>query len=502
MKKNHSPLLIAMAFAYTPTAFSHGWTEFPEARQSICYEQGGIWTGNIPNAACKAAYDESGSYPFVQRNEVAINIPDYTNQAVVRQMIPNGTLCYANDLQKKGLGVEHSAWTRTEISPGTFELIFNATAPHNPSYWEIFITKPGVDVAKPLAWDDLELLQEYGNIAIDAHSKYRMNVTIPADRSGDAVLFTRWQRIDAVGEGFYNCSDITITGSAQQPPVEQPPADTEGAYLHQGANFVPAGVTLESAQVGDEVKYEVFNKHGEIHNTFTLKITQDNQNDWDRLLASQVSGYYQSFHSGNVFIGAWHDAMDHYMYFRDNLQANYFNSKDDRASGLFSIVEAQDSDLEAIITPQILTELLSAQVEFGQLVVLHPNNTQGSFDSVTWEQLSGPLLSTEIGSQNELLIKTDSVDNTQHHQVTFKLLVSDSSGSDSAIYSFDILAAAADIPETPETPETPEISAWDATVVYYEGDKVTHNGKVWTAHWWTQGENDEPGTTGEWGVWR
>ncbi|HDV5393764.1 TPA: hypothetical protein RI724_002515, partial [Vibrio cholerae] len=32
------------------------------------------------------------------------------------------------------------------------------------------------------------------------------------------------------------------------------------------------------------------------------------------------------------------------------------------------------------------------------------------------------------------------------------------------------------------------------------GAVVTHQGKSWTAQWWTQGE--EPGTTGEWGVWR
>ncbi|WP_052446123.1 immunoglobulin-like domain-containing protein [Aeromonas fluvialis] len=43
-------------------------------------------------------------------------------------------------------------------------------------------------------------------------------------------------------------------------------------------------------------------------------------------------------------------------------------------------------------------------------------------------------------------------------------------------------------------------SEWNATNVYNGGDEVDHNGKRWRAGWWTRGE--EPGTTGEWGVWR
>ncbi|WP_165984490.1 chitinase C-terminal domain-containing protein [Streptomyces sp. YIM 98790] len=41
--------------------------------------------------------------------------------------------------------------------------------------------------------------------------------------------------------------------------------------------------------------------------------------------------------------------------------------------------------------------------------------------------------------------------------------------------------------------------AWDATTVYTAGDLVSHQGRNWHAKWWTRGE--EPGTTGQWGVW-
>lgn len=42
--------------------------------------------------------------------------------------------------------------------------------------------------------------------------------------------------------------------------------------------------------------------------------------------------------------------------------------------------------------------------------------------------------------------------------------------------------------------------AWSASAVYNGGANVSHRGRAWTARWWTQGE--EPGTTGEWGVWQ
>ncbi|WP_194436852.1 immunoglobulin-like domain-containing protein [Vibrio fluminensis] len=43
-------------------------------------------------------------------------------------------------------------------------------------------------------------------------------------------------------------------------------------------------------------------------------------------------------------------------------------------------------------------------------------------------------------------------------------------------------------------------NAWNAAATYVQGDQVSHEGATWEASWWTRGE--EPGTTGEWGVWK
>jgi hexosaminidase len=54
---------------------------------------------------------------------------------------------------------------------------------------------------------------------------------------------------------------------------------------------------------------------------------------------------------------------------------------------------------------------------------------------------------------------------------------------------------------TTTTPPGPcGLPAWDRTKVYVQNDAVSHASHKWTAKWWTQGE--EPGTTGQWGVWR
>ncbi|MCB5358371.1 carbohydrate-binding protein [Vibrio lentus] len=55
------------------------------------------------------------------------------------------------------------------------------------------------------------------------------------------------------------------------------------------------------------------------------------------------------------------------------------------------------------------------------------------------------------------------------------------------------------IPGTPTEPEMPSMK-WQESKIYNNGDSVIFNGEIWTAYWWTKGE--EPGSSGEWGVWR
>ncbi|MEU9256397.1 chitinase C-terminal domain-containing protein [Streptomyces sp. NPDC048270] len=62
-------------------------------------------------------------------------------------------------------------------------------------------------------------------------------------------------------------------------------------------------------------------------------------------------------------------------------------------------------------------------------------------------------------------------------------------------------------PPTTTPPTTPPPTggactspAYVAGQVYNAGNLVSHKGRIWKAQWWTQ--NEEPGSTGEWGVWK
>ncbi|MFJ6720574.1 chitinase C-terminal domain-containing protein [Streptomyces sp. NPDC091259] len=55
-------------------------------------------------------------------------------------------------------------------------------------------------------------------------------------------------------------------------------------------------------------------------------------------------------------------------------------------------------------------------------------------------------------------------------------------------------------PTTPPPGGTCTAPAYVAGQVYTGGTVVSHRGHTWKAQWWTQ--NEEPGTTGDWGVWK
>jgi chitinase len=83
---------------------------------------------------------------------------------------------------------------------------------------------------------------------------------------------------------------------------------------------------------------------------------------------------------------------------------------------------------------------------------------------------------------------------------------------DFAKYSVEFAGATPPVTPPPTTPPTTSpttppgggtcasLPQWSATAVYTGGNEVQHNGHKYKAKWWTT--NEEPGTTGEWGVWQ
>ncbi|WP_295893495.1 lytic polysaccharide monooxygenase [uncultured Vibrio sp.] len=368
---------------------AHGWVEFPSARQNTCYLDGGFWENTIPNAACQAAFDESGAFPFVQRNEVAANVANYQDMAHVQAIVRDGELCSAGDASKSGLNIPSPNWQKTNVTldaNNQIDLVFNATAPHNPSYWQFYLTKASYDASLPLTWGDLELVDTSGNVAVGEDKKYRIKVSLPAERSGDAILYTRWQREDAAGEGFYNCSDISFNGTGTTPPTDPGEPTDPANNLTSLGYFVPQG--FGPVEAGDTIRFRTFDANGSEIVDLSLSISANNTQTW----AAEIADQFNAQQTGDWYVGIWHQEMNHYMFDSANINANQ---------------------------------------------VLAPNNT---------------------------------------FSYALSLLKGDT------------------------TPPVDPSNGWETNAVYTAGDVVTHNGKEWTAQWWTSG--DEPGTTGEWGVWR
>lgn len=224
-------------FVFDPAANAtvvpyHGYASTPLARQQWCNIQGGFWwpeSGSaIPNDMCRLAYQyvrsrgNDGTVQFVQSMEFAAMAgSNYNDLSHIKNNVIPDTLCGAgakgqnNFGDKSGMALAGN-WQKSTLFNNKMDMIFCATAPHEPSFWQVFITKPTFDVAtQVLTWNDLDMIYERFDVDIELGifndcstlTAYRLeDVTLPA-RSNPFIIYIRWQRQDPAGEGFYNCID-------------------------------------------------------------------------------------------------------------------------------------------------------------------------------------------------------------------------------------------------------------------------------------------------------
>ncbi|AOT10750.1 lytic polysaccharide monooxygenase [Pseudoalteromonas luteoviolacea] len=448
-------------------ASAHGFMDYPKARQSICEAQGGYWWpddgSNIPNLACRAAFLESGYVQFVQEHEFASLIADYNNQAAVEAAIPDGTLCAAGSNEKRGMNLPHADWQITDVKPnanGEVAIRFRATTPHNPSFWKFYLTKPTFNATTDmLNWTDLDLITEVGNINFvtdpDGKKFYEMTLNIPQERSGRAILYTRWQRNDVAGEGFYNCSDINIVTDVQ--PVDWISA---GYFIKQGQN----------ATAGDTVWARVFNGNGQEIIKQSLKITSTNETNWQTELANILNTNY----STDVQVGV-KGADGNINFDQNNILTNEVFVTDAANTYNLTIQVKQPNTPPTVHKPDpiIMNELTEAQLH------VHAFDSDTMELSYTWDVPAGL---TFTGTGATITLKAADVTNDTSYTVG----VSVSDGELSSTTTADITVK--NVAST--------LKPWNKSKTYVAGDKVSHNGVDYEAKWWNRGE--EPGTTQVW----
>ncbi len=310
-------LLAALSLSFTGSVLAHGWVATPKARQVYCYDDGGYWTDSIPNEACQRAFNLSGDYPFTQKNEFSALVPNYNSLKAVKDVIKDGTLCAASDRKKAGMDIPDMHWQKTPIKPGKHTLKIHVSAPHPNHFFQIYLSKPEFNSAiQELTWDDLELIAEHGEKQV-INGFYEMEYTIPEGRAGSAILYTRWQRKDPAGEGFYNCSDIRISDDGGTDPGPDPDPDPLPELVKLGRYLT---FTTNPAEPGDKANFRLRNGNGMDVVNESIEITTKNSDftAWTAELARKVN----DLHGSSVQIGFWHEEMNHYMYDEVNIFKN------------------------------------------------------------------------------------------------------------------------------------------------------------------------------------
>ncbi|MEU6588175.1 lytic polysaccharide monooxygenase [Streptomyces sp. NPDC046881] len=194
-----APLLL-LPWAAGP-AQAHGAPTDPVSRVYACSPEGDA-TGT---AACRAAITANGA-PFTAWDN--LRVAGVAGRD--REVIPDGRLCSGNLPAYRGLDLARRDWPATRLSPGgRLTLTYASTIAHTGTF-RLYLTKPGYDPSKPLTWSDLpeRPFAEVKDPPLRGGA-YRMNATLPADRTGRQVLYTIWQNT-STPDTYYSCSDVVF----------------------------------------------------------------------------------------------------------------------------------------------------------------------------------------------------------------------------------------------------------------------------------------------------
>jgi len=245
-----APLFALFALALGPTIFAHGTVVSPISRVYRVYQA----NPDAPSFALAAnAVTIDGTLSYYTWNELSRNIPEAVQDGLPSAFdyspwVPDGQLASGGRVDPNspdyprtyaGLDQVTSTWPTTTVSAGSIiEVDFLATAPHDPSVWDVWMTTPDWDPETPLNWAQMEFLHRPAPPLVGGH--YKFDITIPSDRVGHHVLWVAWQRNDPVGEVFFSTSDILVE--------QKPPAPVGTPYCTAAANSVsPTGAQLTAS---------------------------------------------------------------------------------------------------------------------------------------------------------------------------------------------------------------------------------------------------------------
>ncbi|CAA0099559.1 Chitin-binding protein CbpD [BD1-7 clade bacterium] len=513
--------------------FAHGYNLSPTpARQIMCKNQGSN------NQTCQTAiainpgaiycpHCINGSIRFTSSNYDPTNeyLPLNTEQELqlVKDSIVDGSLCSGGGGGEGGRGklwdivpAPGQDWLYTDVTPGTtMRLDYSANVPHNPSFWQIFVSKPGYDprTAK-LTWNDLELVKQIGNISTEGGVYPLRDIKLPSNRSGRAILYTRWQRYDAAGEGFYNCSDINFVGGDPDPDPDpdptEPPADWPVAEI---GKFVNVELVAEA---GDTVVFELRNSSGAIVNETELLVQPDitETAKWAEQLAIIINANNMP---DVLTIGQWHAEMNHIMYMPGDPWNNLvWAPKDDTYAARVYVEKGDDPDPtpgNPVAIGQFVKESDDGKAKPGDTVVLKVTDenrvpvvnktlsiVEGNTDIRTWAQQLASMVN--MTPDTTIFVGTQTADDTIEFDPTN--VFSNQVWAPNVSYGFTLVVSNNDPVDPPPGEELPPLYDYDYpdSMSTYRGgmrvraeDGLIYECRGWpTEGWCTQAAYSPTGT--------
>ncbi|MFE0588198.1 lytic polysaccharide monooxygenase [Micromonospora echinospora] len=212
---------LAAATAYVVTAgpqpaAAHGTPMRPGSRTYLCWQDGLSPTGEIKpiNPACTAAVAQSGANSLY--NWFGVLRSDAGGRTV--GFIPDGQLCSGGNPGFSGYDAARTDWPLTHLTAGgRFDFTYSNWA-HHPGTFFFYVTKDSWRPDRPLAWSDLEE-QPFLTVTNPPQNgspgtnegHYYFSGTLPSEKSGRHVIYSRWVRSDSQ-ENFFGCSDVTFDG--------------------------------------------------------------------------------------------------------------------------------------------------------------------------------------------------------------------------------------------------------------------------------------------------
>ncbi|MBL8897604.1 MAG: lytic polysaccharide monooxygenase [Planctomycetes bacterium] len=249
-------LVLAGATAPAP----HGTVVSPLSRVYRVY-QSNPENPSFPLAANAVRIDGTSSY--YTWNELSRNIPAAVSAGLppgfdYSPWIPDGQLASAGRVDPQTFGRTYAGldqvsadWPTTPVVAGsTVQVEFLATAPHNPSVWDVWMTSADWDASTALNWRQMRFLGR-PNVTFTGN-RYRFDVQVPADRRGHHVLWVAWQRNDPVGEVFFSTSDLQVLAPHDECAGALNVAEGDHRALPtRGASRSAAAASCETGTSGD-----------------------------------------------------------------------------------------------------------------------------------------------------------------------------------------------------------------------------------------------------------